>query len=103
SNSSNISVTEIPEDLVEEKSVEAINKAKNDVKANKEKINNNINSKNVESNPEVKENIEVASSPEVTEIKKKSTKKVENIKNNGQPKEKSADKKEIKEVSTKER
>lgn len=60
SNSSNISVTEIPEDLVEEKSVEAINKAKNDVKANKEKINNNINSKNVESNPEVKENIEVA-------------------------------------------
>ncbi|MDC4258215.1 hypothetical protein M3Y00_12945, partial (plasmid) [Enterococcus faecium] len=88
SNSSNISVTEIPEDLVEEKSVEAINKAKNDVKANKEKINNNINSKNVESNPEVKENIEVASSPEVTEIKKKSTKKVENIKNNGQPKEK---------------
>ena len=57
SNSSNISVTEIPEDLVEEKSVEAINKAKNDVKANKEKINNNINSKNVESNPEVKENI----------------------------------------------
>ena len=103
SNSSNISVTEIPGDLVEEKSVEAINKAKNDVKANKEKINNNINSKNVESNPEVKENIEVASSPEVTEIKKKSTKKVENIKNNGQPKEKSADKKEIKEVSTKER
>ena len=103
SNSSNTSVTEIPEDLVEEKSVEAINKAKNDVKANKEKINNNINSKNVESNPEVKENIEVASSPEVTEIKKKSTKKVENIKNNGQPKEKSADKKEIKEVSTKER
>ncbi|MBI6112035.1 TcpH, partial [Clostridium perfringens] len=102
-NGSNISVTEIPEDLVEEKSVEAINKAKNDVKANKEKINNNINSKNVESNPEVKENIEVASSPEVTEIKKKSTKKVENIKNNGQPKEKSADKKEIKEVSTKER
>ena len=79
SNSSNISVTEIPEDLVEEKSVEAINKAKNDVKANKEKINNNINSKNVESNPEVKENIEVASSPEVTEIKKKSTKKVENL------------------------
>ena len=103
SNSSNTSVTEIPEDLVEEKSVEAINKAKNDVKANKEKINNNINSKNVESNPEVKENIEVASSPEVTEIKKKSTKKVENIKNNGQQKEKSADKKEIKEVSTKER
>ena len=102
-NVSNTSVTEIPEDLVEEKSVEAINKAKNDVKANKEKINNNINSKNVESNPEVKENIEVASSPEVTEIKKKSTKKVENIKNNGQPKEKSADKKEIKEVSTKER
>ena len=39
-------------------------------------------------NPEAKENIEVASSPEVTEIKKKSTKKVENIKNNGQPKEK---------------
>ena len=103
SNSSNISVTEIPEDLVEEKSVEAINKAKNDVKANKEKINNNINSKNVESNPEVKENIEVASSPEVTEIKKKSTKKVENIKNNGQSKEKSPDKKQIKEVSTKER
>ena len=103
SNSSNTSVTEIPEDLVEEKSVEAINKAKNDVKANKEKINNNINSKNTESNPKVKENIEVASSPEVTEIKKKSTKKVENIKNNGQQKEKSADKKEIKEVSTKER
>lgn len=103
SNSSNISVTEIPEDLVEEKSVEAINKAKNDVKANKEKMNNNISSKNTEINPEAKENIEVASSPEVTEIKKKSTKKVENIKNNGQPKEKSADKKEIKEVSTKER
>ncbi|EDT15213.1 hypothetical protein [Clostridium perfringens] len=103
SNSSNTSVTEVPEDLVEEKSVEAINKAKNDVKANKEKINNNINSKNVESNPEAKENIEVASSPEVTEIKKKSTKKVENIKNNGQPKEKSPDKKQIKEVSTKER
>uniref|UniRef100_UPI0013E3FD18 conjugal transfer membrane protein TcpH n=1 Tax=Clostridium perfringens TaxID=1502 RepID=UPI0013E3FD18 len=103
SNSSNTSVTEIPEDLVEEKSVEDINKAKNDVKVNKEKINNNINSKNVESNPKAKENIEVASPPEVTEIKKKSTKKVENIKNNGQPKEKSADKKEIKEVSTKER
>ena len=103
SNSSNTSVTEVPEDLVEEKSVEAINKAKNDVKANKEKINNNINSKNTEINPKAKENIEVASSPEVTEIKKKSTKKVENIKNNGQPKEKSADKKEIKEVSTKER
>ncbi|WP_283696761.1 TcpH [Clostridium perfringens] len=103
SNISNTSIIEVPEDLVEEKSVEAINKAKNDVKANKEKINNNINSKNVESNPEVKENIEVASPPEVTEIKKKSTKKVENIKNNGQPKEKSADKKEIKEVSTKER
>ncbi|WP_195381891.1 TcpH [Clostridium perfringens] len=103
SNSSNISVTEIPEDLVEEKSFEAINKAKNDVKANKEKINNNISSKKVESNPEAKENIEVASSPEVTEIKKKSTKKVENIKNNGQPKEKSPDKKQIKEVSTKER
>ncbi|WP_283696837.1 TcpH [Clostridium perfringens] len=103
SNSSNTSVTEIPEDLVEEKSVEAINKAQNDVKVNKEKINNNINSKNVESNPKAKENIEVSSPPEVTEIKKKSTKKVENIKNNGQPKEKSADKKEIKEVSTKER
>ncbi|EOU1117186.1 TcpH, partial [Clostridium perfringens] len=100
SNSSNTSVTEIPEDLVEEKSVEAINKAQNDVKVNKEKINNNINSKNVESNPKAKENIEVSSPPEVTEIKKKSTKKVENIKNNGQPKEKSADKKEIKEVST---
>ncbi|EDT15193.1 hypothetical protein [Clostridium perfringens] len=103
SNISNTSVTEVPEDLVEEKSVEAINKAKNDVKANKEKINNNINSKNTEINPEAKENIEVASSPEVTEIKKKSTKKVENIKNNGQPKEKSPDKKQIKEVSTKER
>ncbi|SQC85556.1 conjugative transposon protein [Clostridium perfringens] len=103
SNISNTTVTEVPEDLVEEKSVEAINKAKNDVKANKEKINNNINSKNVESNLEAKENIEVASSPEVTEIKKKSTKKVENIKNNGQPKEKSPDKKQIKEVSTKER
>ncbi|WP_338849546.1 conjugal transfer membrane protein TcpH [Clostridium perfringens] len=102
-NDSNISVTEVPEDLVEEKSVEAINKAKNDVKVNKEKMNNNISSKNTEINPEAKENIEVASSPEVTEIKKKSTKKVENIKNNGQPKEKSADKKEIKEVSTKER
>ena len=102
-NDSNISVTEVPEDLVEEKSVEAINKAKNDVKANKEKINNNINSKNTEINPKAKENIEVASSPEVTEIKKKSTKKVENIKNNGQPKEKSPDKKQIKEVSTKER
>ncbi|MGU8959552.1 TcpH, partial [Clostridium perfringens] len=73
-NVSNTSVTEIPEDLVEEKSVEAINKAKNDVKANKEKINNDINSKNTEINPEAKENIEVASSPEVTEIKKKSTK-----------------------------
>ena len=63
---------------MEEKSVEAINKAKNDVKANKEKINNNINnninSKNAESNPEAKENIEVASSPEVTETKKKSIK-----------------------------
>lgn len=86
SNISNTSVTEVPEDLVEEKSVEAINKAKNDVKANKEKINNNINnninSKNAESNPEAKENIEVASSPEVTETKKKSIKKVENIKNN---------------------
>lgn len=103
SNISNTSVTEIPEDLVEEKSVEAINKAKNDIKANKEKINNNINFKNTESNPKVKENIEIASLPEVTEIKKKSTKKVENIKNNGQPKEKSADKKQIKEVSTKER
>ena len=102
-NDSNISVTEVPEDLVEEKSVEAINKAKNDVKANKEKMNNNISSKNTEINPEAKENIEVASSPEVTEIKKKSTKKVENIKNNGQPKEKSPDKKQIKEVSTKER
>ena len=102
-NDSNISVTEVPEDLVEEKSVEAINKAKNDVKVNKEKMNNNISFKNTEINPETKENIEVASSPEVTEIKKKSTKKVENIKNNGQPKEKSADKKEIKEVSTKER
>ncbi|WP_394894474.1 conjugal transfer membrane protein TcpH [Clostridium perfringens] len=102
-NDSNISVTEVPEDLVEEKSVEAINKAKNDVKVNKEKMNNNISSKNTEINLEAKENIEVASSPEVTEIKKKSTKKVENIKNNGQPKEKSADKKEIKEVSTKER
>ena len=107
SNISNTSVTEVPEDLVEEKSVEAINKAKNDVKANKEKINNNINnninSKNAESNPEAKENIEVASSPEVTETKKKSIKKVENIKNNGQPKEKSPDKKQLKEVSTKER
>ncbi len=103
SNISNTSVTEVPEDLVEEKSVEAINKAQNDVKANKEKINNNINSKNTEINPEAKENIEVASSPEVTEIKKKSTKKVENIKNNGQSKEKSPDKKQIKEVSTKER
>ncbi|WP_415326100.1 TcpH [Clostridium perfringens] len=103
SNISNTSVTEVPEDLVEEKSVEAINKAKNDVKANKEKMNNNISSKNTEINPEAKENIEVASSPEVTEIKKKSTKKVENIKNNGQPKEKSPDKKQIKEVSTKER
>ncbi|HHD2745367.1 TPA: TcpH, partial [Clostridium perfringens] len=51
SNISNTSVTEVPEDLVEEKSVEAINKAKNDVKANKEKINNNINSKNTEINP----------------------------------------------------
>ncbi|MCX0355376.1 TcpH [Clostridium perfringens] len=103
SNSSNTSVTEIPEDLVEEKSVEAINKAKNDIKVNKEKINNNINSKNTEINPEAKENIDVASSPEVTEIKKKSTKKVENIKNNGQQKEKSQDKKQSKEVSTKER
>lgn len=103
SNISNTNVTEVPEDLVEEKSVEAINKAKNDVKANKEKINNDINSKNTEINPEAKENIEVASSPEVTEIKKKSTKKVENIKNNGKPKEKSPDKKQIKEVSTKER
>lgn len=102
-NDSNISVTEVPEDLVEEKSVEAINKAKNDVKVNKEKMNNNISFKNTEINPETKENIEVASSPEVTEIKKKSTKKVENIKNNGQPKEKSSDKKQIKEVSTKER
>ncbi|MBS5925328.1 MAG: TcpH [Clostridium perfringens] len=103
-NDSNItSVTEVPEDLVEEKSVEAINKAKNDIKVNKEKINNNISSKNTESNPEAKENIDVASPPEVTEIKKKSTKKVENIKNNGQPKEKSPDKKQIKEVSTKER
>lgn len=102
-NDSNISVTEVPEDLVEEKSVEAINKVKNDVKVNKEKMNNNISSKNTEINPEAKENIEVASSPEVTEIKKKSTKKVENIKNNGQPKEKSPDKKQIKEVSTKER
>ncbi|MGM8317104.1 TcpH, partial [Clostridium perfringens] len=102
-NDSNISVTEVPEDLMEEKSVEAINKAKNDVKVNKEKMNNNISSKNTEINPEAKENIEVASSPEVTEIKKKSTKKVENIKNNGQPKEKSPDKKQIKEVSTKER
>ncbi|WWW10565.1 TcpH (plasmid) [Clostridium perfringens] len=99
-NDSNISVTEVPEDLMEEKSVEAINKAKNDVKVNKEKMNNNISSKNTEINPEAKENIEVASSPEVTEIKKKSTKKVENIKNNGQPKEKSPDKKQIKEVST---
>ena len=81
---------------MEEKSVEAINKAKNDVKANKEKINNNINSKNTEINPKAKENIEVASSPEVTEIKKKSTKKVENIKNNGQPKEKSPDKNKLK-------
>ena len=103
SNISNTSVTEVPEDLVEEKSVEAINKAKNDIKVNKEKMNNNISSKNTESNPEAKENIEVASSPEVTEIKKKSTKKVENIKNNRQPKEKSPDKKQIKEVSTKER
>ena len=102
-NDSNISVTEVPEDLMEEKSVEAINKAKNDVKVNKEKMNNNISSKNTEINPEAKENIEVASSPEVTEIKKKSTKKVENIKNNGQSKEKSPDKKQIKEVSTKER
>lgn len=103
SNSSNTSVTEVPEDLVEEKSVEAINKAKNDIKVNKEKINNNINSDNTESNPEARENIEVASPPEVTEIKKKSTKKVENIKNNEQQKEKSQDKKQIKEVSTKER
>ncbi|EGT4138748.1 TPA: TcpH [Clostridium perfringens] len=103
SNISNTSVTEVPEDLVEEKSVEAINKAKNDIKVNKEKMNNNISSKNTESSPEAKENIEVASSPEVTEIKKKSTKKVENIKNNGQSKEKSPDKKQIKEVSTKER
>ncbi|WP_416188319.1 TcpH [Clostridium perfringens] len=103
SNSSNTSVTEVPEDLVEEKSVEAINKAKNDIKVNKEKMNKTISSKNTENNPEAKENIEVASSPEVTEIKKKSTKKVENIKNNGQPKEKSPDKKQIKEVSTKER
>lgn len=103
SNSSNTSVTEIPEDLVEEKSVEAINKVKNDIKVNKEKMNNNISSKNTESNPEAKENIKVDSSPEVTEIKKKSTKKVENIKNNGQQKEKSPDKKQIKEVSTKER
>ncbi|MBO3427899.1 TcpH [Clostridium perfringens] len=103
SNISNTSVTEVPEDLVEEKSVEAINKAKNDIKVNKEKMNNNISSKNTESNPEAKENIEIASSPEVTEIKKKSTKKVENIKNNGQQKEKSPDKKQIKEVSTKER
>ncbi|HFE9703103.1 TcpH [Clostridium perfringens] len=103
SNISNTNVTEVPEDLVEEKSVEAINKAKNDVKVNKEKMNNNISSKNTEINPEAKENIEVASSPEVTEIKKKSTKKVENIKNNRQPKEKSPDKKQIKEVSTKER
>ncbi|PWX63892.1 TcpH, partial [Clostridium perfringens] len=86
SNISNTSVTEVPEDLVEEKSVEAINKAKNDIKVNKEKMNNNISSKNTESNPEAKENIEIASSPEVTEIKKKSTKKVENIKNNGQQK-----------------
>ncbi len=39
---------------MEEKSVEAINKAKNDVKANKEKINNDINSKNTEINPEAK-------------------------------------------------
>ena len=76
SNISNTNVTEVPEDLVEEKSVEAINKAKNDVKVNKEKMNNNISSKNTEINPEAKENIEVASSPEVTEIKKKSTKKV---------------------------
>ncbi|BDS18734.1 hypothetical protein JUM001_29680 (plasmid) [Clostridium perfringens] len=103
SNISNTNVTEVPEDLVEEKSVEAINKAKNDVKVNKEKMNNNISSKNTEINPEAKENIEVDSSPEVTEIKKKSTKKVENIKNNGQPKEKSPDKKQIKEVSTNER
>ncbi|WP_338913006.1 TcpH (plasmid) [Clostridium perfringens] len=103
SNISNTSVTEVLEDLVEEKSVEAINKAKNDIKVNKEKMNNNISSKNTESSPEAKENIEVASSPEVTEIKKKSTKKVENIKNNGQSKEKSPDKKQIKEVSTKER
>ncbi|MCX0354560.1 TcpH [Clostridium perfringens] len=103
SNISNTSVTEVPEDLVEEKSVEAINKVKNDVKVNKEKINNNINSKNTEINTEAKENIDIASSPEVTEIKKKSTKKVENIKNNGQQKEKSQDKKQSKEVSTKER
>lgn len=103
SNISNTTVTEVPEDLVEEKSVEAINKAKNDIKVNKEKMNNNISSKNTEINPEAKENIEIASSPEVTEIKKKSTKKVENIKNNGQQKEKSPDKKQIKEVSTKER
>lgn len=103
SNISNTSVTEVPKDLVEEKSVEAINKAKNDIKVNKEKMNNNISSKNTESNPEAKENIDVASPPEVTEIKKKSTKKVENIKNNRQPKEKSPDKKQIKEVSTKER
>ncbi|MHC9378569.1 hypothetical protein ACY0I3_17410, partial [Clostridium perfringens] len=77
------------------------NKAKNDIKVNKEKINNNINPKNTEINPEAKENIEVASLPEVTDIKKKSTKKVENIQNNGQPKEKSPDTKPIKEVSTK--
>ncbi|MHC9399509.1 hypothetical protein ACY0I0_17415, partial [Clostridium perfringens] len=31
SNSSNTSVTEVPDDLVEEKSVEALNKAKDDV------------------------------------------------------------------------
>ncbi len=36
----------------------------------RKKINNDINSKNTEINPEAKENIEVASSPEVTEIRK---------------------------------
>ncbi|MCJ8343247.1 MAG: hypothetical protein MJH09_10460, partial [Cetobacterium sp.] len=64
SNISNTNFTEVPEDLVEEKSVEAINKAKNDVKVNKEKMNNNnISSKNTEINLEAKENIEVASPP----------------------------------------
>lgn len=104
--SENEEITTKPEEIkTPEKTInkENLNELKNDVKVNKEKMNNNISSKNTEINPETKENIEVASSPEVTEIKKKSTKKVENIKNNGQPKEKSSDKKQIKEVSTKER